>query len=141
MLERGVVLNNTGEKVEVEMYSGYSCEGCSVCFIDKNKRHILQIRQQLSLKPGDQVELEILPDFAVKSAFLIFFFPLLMMILGYYLFHDLTILAGIPAIYRGIIGALGGLLVSFMLVYIYDRKLQRKSTDRHIRIIKVINSK
>lgn len=140
MLERGTVLNNDGKQVELEMHSGFSCDGCSICFVDKDKRHILQIRQQLSLKPGDMVELEILPEFAVKSAFLIFFFPLLMLVLGYYLFHDFSLLPNVPAIYRGILGAVTGLIVSFIIVYFYDKMLQRKSNDSHIRIIRVIKN-
>jgi positive regulator of sigma E activity len=140
MIERGVVLKNDGQQVELEMHSGISCEGCSACFIDKNRRHILHIRQQLSLKPGEQVELEILPEFAIKSAFLIFFFPLLMLILGYYLFRDLSFLSVISESYRGILGALTGLFGSYLFVYVYDRTLRRKSSDNHIRIIRVIKS-
>lgn len=140
MIERGIVLKNDGKQVELEMHSGVSCEGCSVCFVDKNRRHILQIRQQLSLKPGELVELEILPEFAIKSAFLIFLFPLLMLILGYYVFRDLTLLSAIAESYRGIIGALIGLFGSYFLVYFYDRILGQKSSDDHIRIIRVIKN-
>jgi positive regulator of sigma E activity len=140
MIERGKVIKNDGERIELEMHTGFSCEGCSVCFVDKNKRHILQVRQRLSIEPGDLVELEILPEFTIKSAFLLFFFPLLMLVFGYYLFHDLLLLPNIPAIYRGIIGALLGLLGSYVIVYTYDRILRHKSSDNHIRIIRVIKA-
>ena len=140
MIERGIVLKNDGQQVELEMHSGISCEGCSACFVDKERRHILQIRQQLTLKPGEQVELEILPEFAIKSAFLIFFFPILMLILGYYLFRDLSLLSVISESYRGIIGALTGLFGSYLIVYLYDRSLRQKSSDNHIRIIRVIKN-
>jgi positive regulator of sigma E activity len=140
MIERGIVLKNDGHQVELEMHSGISCEGCSACFVDKNRRHILQIRQQLSIKPGELVELEILPEFAIKSAFLIFFFPILMLLLGYYLFRDLALLSAISESYRGIVGAMTGLLGSYLIIFFYDRVLSRKPSDNHIRIIRVIKN-
>ena len=140
MIERGIVLKNDGQQVELEMHSGISCEGCSACFVDKDKRHILQIRQQLSLKPGELVELEILPEFAIKSALLIFLFPILMLLLGYYLFRDLSMLSSVSETYRGIIGALTGLGGSYLILFLYDKILRQKSSDNHIRIIRVIKN-
>lgn len=93
MLERGVVVSNNENGVDVQMQPSASCEGCNVCFMDKSKLQTVHVNQKVSAQPGDFVEIEVSPGFAVKSAFLIFFLPLLMLLAGYFIFQSFH---GIP---------------------------------------------
>ena len=86
------------------------------------------------------VELEVQPVFAVKSAMLLFLLPLLMLIGGYYIFTNLLPADIIQMPYRGILGALLGILLSFSAVHFYDKHLQKAGQDTRIKIIKVVGS-
>jgi len=137
MRETGRILKKDGNGIEIEMNQGYACSGCSACFIDKDKGHILRIHQEIDVKPGELVEIEVQPAFAIKSAFLLFFMPLVMLVLGYFLFMYLIPIQTLEMPYRGILGAIFGLIFSFFLVYFYDRSLQKKDSDPQIRIVKI----
>ncbi|GAB4367271.1 MAG: hypothetical protein Kow0042_07800 [Calditrichia bacterium] len=139
MRETGIVLKNTGNLLEVQMQPSASCEGCSACFINSEKMQILTIPEESEAQPGDQVEIEIKPGFALKSAFLLFFLPLLMLIVGYYVFRALGIIPGLSSAYQGILGAICGLVITYIGVHIYDKYLQKSAACSHIRILRVIH--
>jgi positive regulator of sigma E activity len=140
MRELGKILKSDENGIEISVNSGHACSGCNACFIDKNQRHILKIQQDIKVKPGEMVELEVQPVFAVKSALLLFLLPLLMLILGYYIFTNLLPASFIQMPYRGISGALLGILLSFSFVHLYDKHLQKAGQDTRIRIVKVVGS-
>jgi sigma-E factor negative regulatory protein RseC len=140
MRETGRILKNDINGIEIEMNKGFACSGCSACFIDKNKAHVLRINQEIDVKPGELVEIEVQPAFAIKSAFLLFFMPLLMLILGYFLFMDYIHLWSMEMPYRGIFGAILGVIISFILVHLYDKRLQKNVSDPKIRIVKILGT-
>jgi positive regulator of sigma E activity len=137
MRETGRILKKDANSIEIEMSQGYACSGCNACFIDKDKGHILRINQEIDVKPGEQVEVEVQPVFAIKSAMLLFFMPLVMLVLGYFIFMDLILIQTVEMPYRGILGAIFGLIFSFILIYFYDRYLQRNNSNPQIRIVKI----
>lgn len=125
MVERGIVIKNNEQGIDIQMQPSDACEGCSACFMDRNKLQTLHIDQNIAVKPGDMVEIEVQPGFAIRSAFLIFFLPLLMLVLGYYLLPAVVNIPGLNALYEGIIGAISTLLITYMGVHYYDRRLQK----------------
>jgi positive regulator of sigma E activity len=140
MRETGRILKTDQGGIEIEMNQGYACSGCSACFIDKNKAHILRVNQDIDVKPGELVEVEVQPTFAVKSALLLFLLPLLMLVMGYFLFMNYLPIPNIEMPYRGILGALLGLIISFFVVHVYDRHLQKKISDPKIRIVRILGT-
>ena len=137
MREKGRILKKDSNSIEIEMNQGYACSGCNACFIDKDKGHILRINQEIDVKPGELVEIEVQPVFAIKSAILLFFMPLVMLVLGYFLSMISIPIQTVEMPYRGILGAIFGLILSFILIYFYDRYLQRRDSDHQIRIVKI----
>ncbi len=140
MLERGVVVSNNENGVDVQMQPSASCEGCNVCFMDKSKLQTVHVNQKVSAQPGDFVEIEVSPGFAVKSAFLIFFLPLLMLLAGYFIFQSFH---GIPVsnpLYRGILGGIGAMVATYIGVYYYDKHLQKSTAAKQVRIVQVLKS-
>ena len=87
MRESVVVIKKDAAGIAVKMQSSFSCEGCNACHIEQGKDHILLIQQEFPVQPGEKVEIEINPRFTILAIFLIFFLPLVMLIVGYYLFQ------------------------------------------------------
>ncbi len=138
MIEQGIVINKDSTGIDVQMSGDYACEGCSACFLDKDNRHILKVHTDIAVDPGERVEVEIHPGFALKSAFLLFFLPAVMMITGYYLFKLYLPLREVAGSYRGIGGALLGIIITYVGVYFYDRHLQKTPPKNRIRILRVL---
>jgi positive regulator of sigma E activity len=138
MKEYGVVIKNDGDGIAVKMQNSFSCEGCSACHISEEKDHILFIQQDFPVRAGEKVEIEIKPAFAVTSALLLFFLPLVMLIVGYYLFQNFLPLFGIVLAYRGIVGAFIGFILSYVFIYFYDRHLKNDSSLKNVHISRII---
>ncbi|MFZ0389989.1 MAG: SoxR reducing system RseC family protein [Calditrichia bacterium] len=139
MLEKGMVVAKKGDQIEIRMQPAASCEACNACFIDKSKMQVLHIEQNTAVEPGDVVEVEVSPGFAVQSAFLLFFLPLVMLVTGYFLFTNWLFIPGVAALYRGIIGAISGLFITYLLVHFYDRHLRKSGVGQKTRIIRVVS--
>jgi sigma-E factor negative regulatory protein RseC len=140
MREKGIVIKNDGDSVDVQMQPSGECGSCGACFIDKTKLQVLSVNQRLKVQPGEIVEIEVNPSFAIQSAFLIFLLPLLVMIICCYIFQAYVHLPGLNNVHEGIIGALSGLTLSYIWVFLYDRHLLKLKPDRSIRIVRIVNS-
>ena len=139
MLERGVVIKNDESGIDIRMQPSAFCEKCNACFMDKSNFQILHLKQNLKVKAGDAVEIEVKPAFAVQSAFLIFFLPLLMFIIGYYLFNYLVNIPALSEVYQGIIGAFAALIITYVGVHYYDKHLSKTDPGKRVYIVRVIN--
>ena len=135
MRESGVVIKNTGEYVDVRMVPNGACENCGACFLDHSKLQTLHIKQHVNANPGDPVQVEVVPTFALKSAFLLFMLPLLMLVIGYYLFQSVFYIPGINAVYQGILGGSLGIILTYVVVHYYDKKLQKSGKSKQVRIV------
>ena len=140
MRETGIVIKNDGNNIDVQMQPSGECGSCGACFINKSKLQVLSVSQQSKVQPGETVEIEVSPAFAIQSAFLIFLLPLLVMIVCYYIFQAYVDLPGLNDVHAGIIGALTGLIFSYIGVFLYDRHLLKLKADRSIRIVRVVKS-
>jgi len=138
MRESGVVVKKDAAGIAVRMQSGFSCEGCSACHIEQGKDHILLIQQEIPVQPGEKVEIEINPRFSVLAIFLIFFLPLVMLIVGYYLFQNYRPLPGVSPFYQGIAGSIIGFISSYVFTHFYDRHLKNNSSQKNIQISRII---
>ena len=138
MRESGVVVKKDAAGIAVRMQSGFSCEGCSACHIEQGKDHILLIQQEIPVQPGEKVEIEINPRFSVLAIFLIFFLPLVMLIVGYYLFQNYRPLPGVSLFYQGIAGSIIGFVSSYVFTHFYDRHLKNNSSQKNIQISRII---
>lgn len=141
MLERGVVIKSGKDGLDIQLQANDSCESCHACFIDKNKLKVLHIDDTRPINPGEMVEIEVQTGFALQSAFLIFVFPLIMLIVGYYIFNQLIDIPGINEMYESVLGAISGLFTAYLVVYFFDKYLHRTRSDKQIRIVRVIKNK
>lgn len=138
MVERGVVLKNTGSGIDVQMEPSAACDGCNVCFMDKSKLQVLHLDQDLAVNPGEIVEVEVMPGFALKSAFLLFFLPLLMLFGGYFVFKTWLDIPGLSVEYRGALGGIIAMVLTYLGVHYYDRYLQTSQSGKRVKIVRII---
>lgn len=138
MREHGIVINKDSQGIAIKMQNDFACGGCNLCQLDQEKGHILYFRQEFPAVPGDKVEVEIKPSFAITSAFLLFFLPLCMLIIGYFLFLNYFTFLAINSVYRGIIGAIVAFLTSYVFIYFYDRHLRKNPVRNMVKISRII---
>ncbi|MEJ2637397.1 MAG: SoxR reducing system RseC family protein [Calditrichia bacterium] len=139
MVELGIVVKNDENGIEVQMQPTASCGSCNACLMDKSKVQSMFINQKMQVLPGQVVEVEVKPGFAIQSAFLVFFLPLIMLMAGYFLFQSLNLVSGVNTVYQGIIGGLTALFLTYVGVHYYDKSLQDSGRGRQVRILRVIN--
>jgi positive regulator of sigma E activity len=140
MRERGKVIRNDAMGIDIQMESSQACDTCNACFIDKNRQQVLHLDKTISAKPGEIVEIEVHPAFAMKSALIIFLLPLLMLIGGYFLFENFVDIPGLNGLYEGIFGAFLGFSLSYLAIFIYDKHLGRSDSKERVRIIRTFQN-
>ncbi|HHE64485.1 MAG TPA: hypothetical protein ENL09_00500 [Bacteroidetes bacterium] len=137
-MERGIVIKNDENGIDVQMQPSTACESCSACFLNSKNLQILHLNQKISVKPGDTVEIEVKPSYALRSAFLLFFLPLLMMIVGYFIFANFVNIPGWPVSYQGALGGLLAVIATYGAIYFYDKHLQKSDKNSQVRIVRVV---
>jgi positive regulator of sigma E activity len=113
-----------GRKVTVEMQRNPGCSSCrahSLCIgTDRPPTHVLDT--DVPLRVGDRVKVGVSPGVKMMSSFMLFIFPLLMM----FLFYGAAKLGCRWSEDLSILCSLGGLLISGVLVKVFDRKYAKK---------------
>lgn len=108
-------------KVFIEMQREGSCDGCAMHGFcsghDKNFTH--EVKTDLDLKVGDIVNVSIAPKTRILSAFIIFVFPILMLILFYFVSHSLLKLSENISI----LISFSGLVISGFIIYYLDKNI------------------
>jgi positive regulator of sigma E activity len=120
----GIVTNVKKNVATVEIQKGGGCKSCSVSGIcgGNEKTVVHKIQTDLELKEGDRVRLFVSSGVKLFSSFIVFIFPILMMIVFY--------LAGKYILSFNenfsILFSILGILVSGILIYIIDKKYANK---------------
>jgi len=123
--ETGLVKEVHDDQVLVEVKRKGSCKNCSVnmlCMANANKATFLIDKPSYELSCGDEVLLEISPADRIFSSLIIFIFPILTMILFYFVVRYLFGLSENIAIFSSILG----LLFSGICIKIIDKKTADK---------------
>ena len=120
MRETGVVISKHGGWVNVLLTKGEKCEGCSACTAYGPNSMSIQARNEIDAKTGDIVDVEVSPKQVVGLSFLIFLFPVIAMICGYFLGLKIGSNLGLAGEGSGIVGAVSLLILSFLIIKIYD---------------------
>ena len=126
----GKVVSKNKHQIKVEFARstscGEKCGGCSKDCSDRTQELILDNINAAEL--GDHVTVEIDSGFLLKSAFLVYIFPLLMLIVGYYFGNSLNKVLLLP-INQEVFSLLTGIVflsVAFLIVNIFDKKVSTK---------------
>jgi len=83
--EKGEVISVHGNKANVKIKANESCEKCGICKKVSDTEMVIDAFVEGNVKEGEIVNIAIRPGIIVKSAFILYIFPLIGLIFGYYL--------------------------------------------------------
>lgn len=108
-----------------------SCANKGVCMAG-DKPALLKIPNKYGLTEGDKVDIELTSNTKLTSGFLLFIFPIVMMIIGYY-----SAFVIVPSDGAGMIGSLFGLTFGVITLMIINKIITKKGIflPKHIRKI------
>jgi sigma-E factor negative regulatory protein RseC len=126
--EIGNVVKIEGDKADVLLHSREVCGHCGArfsCVAGSGVDRIMTVSNRLNASVGDKVEIEISEKTKVLSAFLLFFMPLLLIIVGYYLANIFS-----HSEESGILGAVIGFFLSGFILWIVNKIIVRDQRAR-----------
>lgn len=123
MIEQGVVVSLNNEIATVQMEKGEKCQNCTVCDSMGTEFRTLEAVNRPGAQIGDRVEVEIKAANVLLYSFLLFIFPILLMITGYFTGTVITGNGGAKE-GSGVAGSILGLVIAFVFVKIYANKIK-----------------
>ena len=122
MIEQGTVTEILADgRAKVNFKSGRECVKCGACFKNGEQGYV-EALNGTGAKKGDTVRVEIPPQKVLQATFLLFIIPPVALIAGYFV--------------AGILSSFVMFFLSFLLLYLYDRRFQGEKT--FCRIIEVV---
>jgi len=125
MREIGVIVSAQDEIVQVQIAKGERCVGCHSCVSLKPNLMQVEARNDIRAEVGKVVEVEIQARHVLGYAFLVFIFPILMMITGYLLAMRIANGRAISGEGSGILGAIAGFALAFLAIRVIDTQWGR----------------
>ena len=133
MVNKGVIKKIDGNKITVKLYKDTACSHCSGCSGDSKYGKDFEFVTDRKAEIGDTVTFEIAAGKVIKAASIAYIFPAVAMIGGYFFGNKLLQLNENKSILSSFIG----LLLSFVVLFLYDRLVVRKRTNSEIEIISI----
>ena len=134
--EIGCVTSVKGDAATVAMPMSGECKKCGICEVAADSKEVLlEARNDAGAREGDTVEIEIAPGRVLAAAFIIYMIPILMTIVGFLVGSAAA--GGAPDASLPIVLAVVFLVVSFVLVWLYDRRI-RRTERRHAVVTRVL---
>lgn len=126
MKEYGVVLGLSNGNAIVGLKRGSACSSCGACELGSNHSQMeITLANTVDAKPGDTVEIQLPTSQFLKASAILYLIPLMTLILGIVLGHNIGKLLGMNA---DIVGALIGILFtvgSYMSIKKLEPKFQK----------------
>lgn len=139
MKETGLVIEALPGGARVKFSAGGACAKCGACMVEGGQWAVISAENSVGAVVGDTVLVDIQPAMFVWASFVLFIFPLIVMITGYFVGSLLAanFNVGSEQNFGILIGALF-LLGSFFLIWIYDKSVGRtkKFVCRITRLVK-----
>ncbi|RKX73748.1 MAG: hypothetical protein DRP87_18320 [Spirochaetes bacterium] len=138
--EMGVVLEVKNGKASVLLDKGEACGGCGHCSTSFDGRGMVtRLPASHGVSSGDVVKLEREPVNQVKSGFIIFILPLILLIAGYTGASSILEKAGVAA-YQPAGIAIGVFLFSlpYLLLFLKNRR-DEKAGKYSMRIVEIVH--
>jgi positive regulator of sigma E activity len=133
-MDRGVVKRTENGFAFIEMELNASCRSCSnkgVCMAGDSPAE-LKIEDQIGLKAGDLVEIELGPQTKIFAGFLLFIFPIISMLACYYI--AFTVWKTEEA---GMLGALTGLVIGVFDLILINKFVSKRRYFKPVSVKKI----
>ncbi len=122
----GKVIEIQDNLARVQLAKSSHCAGCTACdMFDTSGPKELKAQNEIHAKPGDFVRIEIAPSQVIGSSLLIFVFPIIAMMFGYWFGTKFAPSLKMAGEIAGIAGSLSLLGISFLIIFLYDRSFGR----------------
>ena len=133
MLNKGIVKKIDGNKIIVKLYKDTACSHCSGCSGDSKYGKDFEFTTDMKAEIGDTVTFEIAAGKVIKAASIAYVFPAVAMIGGYFLGEKILKLSET----QNIISSFVALLLSFVVLFFYDKMIVKKRPNSEIEIISI----
>ena len=121
MKEEGRVMEVEGKIAKVGIERKALCDSCRACNMSSDNVMIAEAENVVGAKAGERVEVEIDAPHYLKISFMLYIFPLIGLIFGYIIGEKIT-----DSESAGICFGIGGLFLTFGLVYLYEKTLRKR---------------
>lgn len=118
--QEGVVISAAGEMARVKTSRHNDCENCGAC--PGNAAIVLDARNPLGARPGQQVLIEVQEVGMLKSAFIVYMLPLISLFVGAVAGGLAADQAGSGSFWYQVAGALVALVLAIAYIRHYDRR-------------------
>ncbi len=118
--QEGIVISAAGEMARVKTSRHNDCENCGAC--PGNAAIVLDARNPLGAKPGQQVMIEVQEIGMLKSAFIVYMLPLIAMFAGAVAGGYAAEQAGSASYWYQVTGALVALVIAIMYIRHFDKR-------------------
>lgn len=115
----GRVVRIDGEFVEVAIPRNERCKSCGICPFSAGDNVLLRIRMDVPVKVGDKVKIRTEDKYVILSAFILYIFPVIALLVGY-LVGNLLFPSEIFKVFFGFL-FMG---ISFLINRIIDKKVR-----------------
>ncbi|MBQ9716325.1 MAG: SoxR reducing system RseC family protein [Clostridia bacterium] len=133
MREVGQVVKQKGNLVTVRFPRKSTCEHCNMCAIKPNDSHVdMTLENTLNCNIDDRVEVNISRGTVFKMSMLVYFFPMVVGILGLVIAYLLEASEVIQ-----MVACIGGIALAFLVLAIVDRfyAVSKKGKPYLVRIL------
>lgn len=130
MEEIGIILKKENGFAVVEVRKGSECKACQAkdaCPESAQEGYkIIRAKNEINAEKGDKVLLECTPSTSLISSFVVFIFPLLFCIAGY--FVGSAVFGPVPE-YKPILTCLASFIIAFLIIRYADRQYFSKKSE------------
>jgi len=133
MESKGIITHIKGNNITVKLYKEAACLHCNVCEDKKKFSKDFDFITERKVDLGDIVTFSIEGSKIAKIAIIIYIFPIIGMILGY--FFSSSILGWNEE--RSVLTSFVFLVISFIIIFLYDKIYRKKVQNSDIEIIAV----
>ena len=140
VVETGIVKYIQGDyaTIEIKKTNPEECKSCGACTGIENNANFLEVKTIPGLSTGQQVKLQIVRQSIYKSIILLFFLPIVSLIVGSLIGRKVYIIFPDSQNLRMLFGGFVLFVLSIFVVSMYEKKVRsKKQIDK--RIISIVN--
>jgi positive regulator of sigma E activity len=122
--ETGIVVETRGDTAIVQVEPRAQCAHCAArlpCYSMGPGVRRIHVENTVHARVGDRVQIDCPPQSRVLSAFLLFFFPIVLALVGYFVGFAVR-----PTEGSGVLGTFVGFILAFAIVWLLNPLLKRR---------------
>ncbi|MGX6591559.1 SoxR reducing system RseC family protein [Cetobacterium ceti] len=132
MKKNGMVKSLDNNYATLSIFKESACSHCSKCSESNKIANEIRIKNENNLEIGDIVTFEMEDGLILRAALLVYILPIILFFLGYFV-GDFFKFSEVIKIFMSFLF----LVLSFLGLYFYDRKIVKNTLEKEIHIISI----